>query len=275
LPSIPWPWDGLSGSEILLSLVDVAIVAYVFYRVFVLIRGTRAVQLLEGIALLLISLQITIWLNLGTMKWILEELVRGLWVAVPVIFHQEIRRALEQVGRGGSLMTRSVFTGSTFTSEKVVDEIVKAVGHMSSSRTGALIVIERASGLEEYIDEAVALDSKVTSELLENIFFKNTPLHDGAVIIRGDRVAAAACFLPSTQEAVAIELGSRHRAALGVTQVSDAVALAVSEETGTISLAVGGRLMRGLDLATLREKLLELLPARQSVPQLFRRGSAK
>ncbi len=275
MPSIPWPWDGLSGSEILLSLVDVAIVAYVFYRVFVLIRGTRAVQLLEGIALLLISLQITIWLNLGTMKWILEELVRGLWVAVPVIFHQEIRRALEQVGRGGSLMTRSVFTGSTFTSEKVVDEIVKAVGHMSSSRTGALIVIERASGLEEYIDEAVALDSKVTSELLENIFFKNTPLHDGAVIIRGDRVAAAACFLPSTQEAVAIELGSRHRAALGVTQVSDAVALAVSEETGTISLAVGGRLMRGLDLATLREKLLELLPARQSVPQLFRRGSAK
>lgn len=275
MPSIPWPWDGLSGSEILLSLVDVAIVAYLFYRVFVLIRGTRAVQLLEGIALLLIALQITVWLNLGTMKWILERLVEGLWVAVPVIFHQEIRRALEQVGRGGSLMTRSVFTGSTFTSEKVVDEIVEAVGHMSSSRTGALIVIERASGLEEYIDEAVALDSNVTSELLENIFFKNTPLHDGAVIIRGDRVAAAACFLPSTQEAVTIELGSRHRAALGVTQVSDAIALAVSEETGTISLAVGGRLMRGLDLATLREKLLELLPARQSVPQLFRRGSTK
>jgi len=273
LPS--FPWDGLSGTEILVQLVDVAIVAYLFYRIFVLIRGTRAVQLLEGIALLFVAMAATEWLGLYTMNTLLVELRRGLVVALPVVFHQEIRRALEQLGRGGSLVTRSMFTGSVFTSEKVIDEIVEAAGHMSSSRTGALIVIERASGLEEYMDEAVALDSVVSSELLENIFFKNTPLHDGAVIIRSDRVAAAACFLPSTQEAVTIELGSRHRAALGVTQVSDAIALAVSEETGTISLAVGGRLMRGLDLATLKEKLVELLPAGQSFSQLFRRGSAK
>lgn len=273
---ISLPWVGsLSPLEILLSLVDVAIVAYLFYRIFALIRGTRAVQLLEGIALLFISISVTQWLQLDTMNYLLRELTAALKVALPVVFHQEIRRALEQLGRGGSAVTRSVFTGSSFTSEKVIEEIVEAAGHMSSSRTGALIVIERASGLEEFMEEAVSLDSVVTSELLENIFFKNSPLHDGAVIVRGERVAAAACFLPSTQEAVTIELGSRHRAAMGVTQVSDAIAVAVSEETGTISLAVGGRLMRGLDLATLKEKMVELLPARQPVPQLFRRGSGR
>ncbi len=266
---------GFTLKDILQSLVDVAIVAYLFYRVFVLIRGTRAVQLLEGIALLFISISVTQWLGLLTVNSLLVRISNGLLMALPVVFHQEIRRALEHIGRGGSMVTRSLFTGSVFTSEKVIDEIVEAAGHLSASRTGALIVIERASGLEEFMEEANPLDAMVTSELLENIFFKNTPLHDGAVIVKGDRVAAAACFLPSTQEAVTIELGSRHRAALGVTQVSDAVAVAVSEETGTVSLAVGGRLLRGLDLRTLKEKLVELLPERQAVPQLFHRGSAK
>jgi diadenylate cyclase len=264
-----------SVQDILKSLLDVAILAYLFYRIFILIRGTRAVQLLEGIALLFAFISVTKWMGLYAVNWLLERVSAGLFVALPVVFHQEIRRALEYLGRGGSLVTRSLFSGSLYTSEKVIDEIVEAVGHMSASRTGALMVVERTSGLEEFMEEAVALDSVVTSELLENIFFKNTPLHDGAVIIRGNRVAAAACFLPSTQEAVTIELGSRHRAALGVTQVSDAVAVAVSEETGTVSLAVGGRLLRGLDLKTLKEKLVELLPEQQPIPQLFHRGSAK
>lgn len=261
--------------DVLRAVVDIAIVAYLFYRIFVLIRGTRAVQLLEGIALLYISISITELLRLYTVNYVLERVATMLLVALPIVFQPEIRRALEHLGRGGSLVTRSLFTGGIFTSEKVIDEIAEAAGHLSAMRTGALIVIERASGLEEYMEEAVSLDSMVTSELLENIFYKSTPLHDGAVIVRGDRIAAAACFLPSTQEAVTVELGSRHRAALGVTQVSDAVAIAVSEETGTVSLAVGGRLLRGLDLRTLREKLVELLPERQPVSQLFRRGSAK
>ena len=261
--------------EVFLNLVDVAIIAYLFYKIFVLIRGTRAVQLLEGIALLFLSVSVTEWLGLYTVNYLLRKLGDGLLIALPLVFHQEIRRVLEQLGRGGSIVTRSFFTGAIYTSETAIDEIVEAVGHMSAVRTGALIVIARTSGLEEYMDGAVLLDSAVSSELLENIFFKNSPLHDGAVIVRGDRIAAAACFLPSTQEAVTIELGSRHRAALGVTQVSDGVAVAVSEETGTISLAVGGRLLRGLDLATLREKLLELLPSRQTVPQMFHRGSSK
>ena len=263
----------LTWQDVLLALVDIAIVAYLFYEIFVLIRGTRAVQLLKGIAVLFILIPVTQWLRLYTINWLLVQVRMMLLVAIPVVFSSELRRALEHLGRG-KIFTRSIFSGG-YTSERVIDEIVEAAGHLSSSRTGVLIVIERTSGLEEYMEEAVTLDSLVTSELVENIFYKNTPLHDGAVIVRGDRVAAAACYLPSTQEAVTVELGSRHRAALGITQVSDAVAVAVSEETGTISLAVGGRLLRGLDLRTLKEKLVELLPERQPLSQLFRRGSAK
>lgn len=264
----------VTWQDILLTVIDIAIVAYLFYRIFVLIRGTRAVQLLEGIALLFIFMWVTNRLQLYTVNYVLEQVRTMLLVALPIVFHQEIRRALEHLGRGGSLVTRSLLAGR-FTSEKVIDEMVKAVGEMSAASTGALIIVERASGLEEFMEEGVSLDSVVTSELLQNIFSKNTPLHDGAVIVRGDRIAAASCFLPSTQEVVTVELGSRHRAALGVTQVSDAVAIVVSEETGTVSLAVGGRLLRGLDLRTLKEKLVELLPERQPVPQLFHRGSAK
>lgn len=268
IPLPPW-------QDIAIGIVDVAIVAFLFYQTFVLIRGTRAVQLLKGIAVLFVLIPVTRWLRLYTLNWLLEQARTPLFVAIPVVFSPELRRALEQLGRG-RLFIAGLFTGGV-TSEKVIDEIVKAAGDLSATKTGALIVIERTSGLEEYMEEAIPLDSVVTSELIENVFFKNTPLHDGAMIVRGDRVAAAACFLPSTQEAVTVELGSRHRAALGVTQVSDAIAVAVSEETGTVSLAVGGRLLRGLDLKTLKEKLVELLPERQPLllPQLFRRGASK
>lgn len=260
--------------DIVRSVVDIAIVAYLFYQVFVLIRGTRAVQLLKGIAALFILLQVTYWLGLYTINSLLDRVSDMLLVAIPVVFSAEIRRALEQLGRG-SLFTKGLFFSPAAAPEQVVGEVVSAVESLSKEKTGALIVIQRDVGLEEYMEDAVALDSLVSSELLENIFVKNTPLHDGAVILRGDRIAAAACFLPSTQEAVTIELGSRHRAALGITQVSDAVAVTVSEETGTVSLAVGGRLLRGLDTKTLREKLLELLPQRQTVSQLFHRGSSR
>lgn len=153
--------------------------------------------------------------------------------------------------------------------------MVKAAFNMASVYTGALIVIERETGLGEYMEGSPKLDALVTSELLQNIFVKNTPLHDGATIIRGDRIVAAACFLPPTQESVTVELGSRHRAALGVTQVSDAVAVIVSEETGTVSLAVGGRLWRGLDNVTLKEKLTELIPSSPGIMHLVRWGSSK
>lgn len=260
--------------DILLSVVDIAIVAYLFYRVFVLIRGTRAVQLLKGIATLFILVSVTQWLRLYTINWLLVQVRTMLLVALPIVFQQELRRALEQIGRG-HLFSRSIFSGSGTTSEKVIDEIIEAAVNLSRSSTGALIVVERETGLEEYAEDAVRLDSLVSSELLQNIFVPNTPLHDGAVIIRGDRILAAACFLPTTQEQVMVELGARHRAALGVTQVSDAVCVVVSEETGAISLAVGGRLFRGLDGKTLKEKLMDLLKPPQPVAQIFHRGSTR
>jgi diadenylate cyclase len=256
------------------TIVDIAIVAYLFYQVFVLIRGTRAVQLLKGIGILFVLLQVTNFLELYTVNWLLGAVSEMLIIAIPVVFAPEIRRALEQIGRG-SLFTRSLFLGPDVTPEQVVEEVTDAVFKLSKDKVGALIVIQRDVGLEEHMDEAVALDSLVSSELLQNIFAKNSPLHDGAAIIRGGRIAAAACFLPTTQESVALELGSRHRAALGITQVSDAIAVTVSEETGTVSLAIGGRLLRGLDAKTLNEKLMELLPQKQPVNPLFHRRSSK
>lgn len=266
--------SSLTWQDKVIAVIDIATVAYLFYQGFILIKGTRAVQLLKGIAVLYILYQVTDLLGLYTIKSLLDKGGAMLLIAIPVVFSAEIRRGLEQLGRG-RLFTKALFLGPSVAPEQVVDEIVGAVHNLSKEKTGALIVLQRAVGLEEYMEEAIALDSLVSSELLENIFVKNTPLHDGAVIVRGDRIAAAACFLPATQEAVTVELGSRHRAALGITQVSDAVAVTVSEETGTVSLAVGGRLLRGLDTVTLKEKLLELLPQRQTVGQLFHRGSSK
>lgn len=259
--------------DILLAIVDIAVVAYFFYKVFTLIRGTRAIQLLKGVAFLLVLVSLTEWARLYTVNWLLVQLRTMLLVALPVVFQPELRRGLEQIGRG-SLFARSMFRPQGEATEKIVEELVTACFDMSSERTGALIVIERETGLEEYMEDAVRIDGLVSSELLENIFVPGSPLHDGAVIIRGDRVVVAASFLPSTQDPVTVELGSRHRAAIGITQVSDALAVVVSEETGTVSLAAGGRLIRGLDAKTLKDKLTETLDP-QPASQIFNRGSQK
>jgi diadenylate cyclase len=267
-------WYLTSWKDALLAIVDIAIVAYLFYRMFLLIRGTRAVQLLKGIAVLLVLVSVTDWLHLYTINFLLVQVRTMLVVALPIVFYTEIRRTLEQLGRG-SLFTGSVMGGGGQTSEAVVGEIVKAVSAMAAERTGALIVITREAGLREYTDDAIPMDALVSSELLQNIFVRNTPLHDGAVVIRGDRIVAAAVFLPPTEETVAVELGARHRAALGITQITDAVSVVASEETGTVSLAVGGRLFRGLDKTTLKEKLTEVLDAHLSLPyNLLSRGSS-
>lgn len=259
--------------DVLLSAIDIAIVAYLFYQVFVFIRGTRAVQLLKGIAVLLLLVSLTQWLRLYTVNWILVQVRTMLIVALPIVFQQELRRALTQIGKG-KLFSPNLFRGQGTPVTQVVDEVVEAAFNLSRSRTGALIIMEQETGLEEYMEDAVRLDALVSCELLENIFVPNTPLHDGAVIIREDRLVAAACFVPATEDPVAVELGARHRAAIGVSQVSDALAIVVSEETGTVSLASGGRLIRGLDAKTLKDKLLELVNP-QSVMQIFRRGAPK
>ncbi len=259
--------------DAVLAVIDIALVAYFFYKIYTLIRGTRAVQLLKGIIVLLILVSVTQWARLYTVNWLLVQIRTMLIVALPVVFQPELRRALEQIGRG-KIFTRALFKPPGESIERTIEEVVAACFDMSREGIGALIVIERETGLEEYMEEAVRLDALVSKELLKNIFTPGSPLHDGACIIRGDRVVGAAVFLPFTQNSVAVELGSRHRAAIGITQVSDAISVVVSEETGIVSMAENGRLIRGLDAKTLKDKLIEGLEA-QRVSGLFVREDSQ
>ncbi len=250
---------GLSLLELCLAVVDVAIVAYVLYRLMSIIRGTRAVQLLKGVLVLVVATPVSGWLRLYTIHWLLEKFQLWLIVAMLVVFQPELRRVLEQLGRGKLFARPLAFLGEEEMAQ-LVSTVVKAVDNLSRSKTGAIIVLEREIGLKDVIETGTKIDGVVSPEFLVNIFVPTTPLHDGAVIIRGDRVAAASCFLPLAQAAeLSRELGTRHRAALGITEESDAVAIVVSEETGAISLACGGKLIRHLDARSLEEMLTSLL----------------
>lgn len=244
-----------SLADLIVAVIDVAVVSYLVYKFFTLVRGTRAVQLIRGILVLLVATTVASRLRLYTINWILVNARTMLFVALPVVFQPELRRALEQIGRG-RLFTPSLAFLDEGDVSKVLDEITRAAEVMSREKCGALIVVERDTGLTDYVETGVRLEAVVTAELLINLFVPNTPLHDGAAIIRGNRVVAAACFLPLTDATdLSVEFGSRHRAALGITECSDALAIVVSEETGTISLANSGRLIRYLDGKTLREML--------------------
>ncbi|MFZ5647396.1 MAG: diadenylate cyclase CdaA [Bacillota bacterium] len=254
------------------NLIDIAIVAFVLYRLMLLIRGTRAVQLLKGLAVLVVATALSSLLQLYTLQWILKQAMTALVVALPIVFQPELRRALEKLGGGGGwLLNRHSVSEADI--DSVVGEIVRAVRIMSKEKIGALIVLERSTGLEEYIDTGIKVGGRASGELLVNIFIPRTPLHDGAVIIRGDRIMAAACVLPLTQaQNLSRSLGTRHRAGIGITEESDALAIIVSEETGTISLAVEGVLAGGLDEKLLADRLTGALkPAKQgNVASVFR-----
>lgn len=266
-----------------ISLVDVAIVSYGVYRLFLLVRGTRAVQLIKGIVLLLLAVPVSNWLRLSATHMVLKDIQTMLIVALPIVFQPELRRALEQLGQGrffSETLQGRFFSDTLLSHEKVdinrmIDEVARAADRLSRSRTGALIVLERQTGLGEYIATGTPIDAVVSSALLENIFVPNTPLHDGACIIRGDRVVAAAAFLPLTDSAQpGSELGSRHRAAIGISEQSDAISVAVSEETGWVSVAAEGRLYRRLEDRALREMLARYLKTRPHTPlRLWHRGT--
>ncbi len=267
----------MSWSQWLLSLVDIGIVAYGMYRLFKLIQGTRAIQLIKGIIVLLVAVPVSKLLNLYATHQVLVDVQTMLVVAIPIVFQPELRRALEQIGQG-RLFLEPLMMHEEVDVAQVIDEVVRASEHLARTRTGALIVLERQTGLNEYVATGTALQAMVSAPLLENIFVPNTPLHDGAVIIRGDRIVAAGAFLPLTDMAKpGSELGSRHRAAMGVTEQSDAVVVVVSEETGWVSLAVEGRLTRRLEDRTLRDMLTRLLRQRphNSLRQLFTRGAGQ
>ncbi len=217
------------------SVIDILIVAFIMYKIMLLIKGTRAVQLLKGIAVLLIISALSSLFNLYTISWLMGKALTALAVALPVVFQPELRRALEKLGRG-KLLGPSSLISAEFDRVRLVAEITRSATILSKNKMGALIVLERETGLGEHIDTGVKIDGVVSAEFLVNIFVPKTPLHDGAVIIRGDRAVAAACFLPLSESPyLTSDLGTRHRAGIGITEHSDAVAVIVSEETGTVS----------------------------------------
>lgn len=240
------------------DIIDILIVAIAFYKLFMLIRETRAEQLSKGIIALFVFTKISEWIELYTVYWILEKAMTVGVLAILIVFQPELRRALEYIGRS-SFFTKSFIEIKDESLSQVVDEIVEAVASLSRQKIGALIVMERTTGLSEVVETGTRIDGKVSSDLLINIFIPNTPLHDGAVIIKEDMIKAAGCFLPLTDNtSLSKDLGTRHRAALGISEKSDSLSIVVSEETGAISIAESGSLARYLDTKTLTQILMDM-----------------
>ncbi len=252
------------------SILDLLVVTLIVYWLLWVARGTRATQLIRGFAILLaLAFLLGTSLQLTTLNWVLAQIWPALIVAVPVIFAPELRRALEQLGQTGAWLHFS--PSDEAIQERTVDELVRAAAQLARHRYGALVVLERETGLQNYVERGVPIDAYLTRQLLINIFYPNSPLHDGAVVIRDGRVSAASVVLPLTDNISATgQLGTRHRAAIGVTEVSDALAVVVSEETGQIAVAHNGRLIRNLDQDRLRRVLRSLL--RLDRPQRERPG---
>jgi diadenylate cyclase len=248
-PAVSW-WD----------LLDIALVAILIYELLLLIRGTRAAQMaLSG--LFIIGLYfLSRWLQLETVNWVIRNLAGYVVFAIIVLFQADIRRALAHFGRAPFFR----YFERASSADETIEELVVAASSLSARHTGAIIVIERQIGMRNYIEGGIPLDAMVTYDLIGSIFQPGSPLHDGAAIVQGDRVAAAACFLPlSVNPLVSRNLGTRHRAALGITEENDSVAIVISEETGTISLVTGGAMERGLSADALRTRLRTLLGARR------------
>jgi uncharacterized protein (TIGR00159 family) len=239
------------------DVIDILLVAFIIYQLLVFIRGTHTVQMALGACVLVILYWASKWGDLETINWLLRTFLPFVVFGVIVVFQSEIRKVLAHLGRT-PFLGRSSVRGR----EDVLDELVLAATTLSKERTGAILVIEREMGLRSYIETGIALDALVTYDLLISIFNPSTPLHDGAVVIQGQRLAAAACFLPLTVNAeLSRTLGSRHRAAIGVTEDTDAVAVVVSEETGIISIVTGGQIRRDLDGPALKGALQQALNA--------------
>ena len=244
--------------DYVVNLLDILLVWFIIYKLFNIIRGTKAIQLLKGIFVIVVVRSLSGLIGLNTLQWLMDQVVTWGVLAIIIIFQPEMRRALEQLGRGKLFSRNNVPEDNV--QERLVEDIVKASAYMAKRRIGALISIEKETGLGDYIETGIPLEAHISSELLINIFIPNTPLHDGAVILQDNRIQAAACYLPLSESPfISKELGTRHRAAIGISEVTDCVTIVVSEETGSISLTKSGELYRNLDQETFREMLLNEL----------------
>lgn len=248
-------FEMLGNFRWVLDLLDILLVAFIIYRIILLIKGTRAVQMLAGLAVLLLVYVASQVGGLYTLNWILNNFLSSIILVIVVIFQNDIRRALLHVGRN------PFFADLSFREEtQVIDELCRGCSVLAQKHLGALIVIERETGINDFLEVGVELDAKPSATLLHSIFHHASPLHDGAVIIQRGRVTRAGCFLPLTQDpAVSPQYGTRHRAAIGLTELVDAVVIVVSEETGRIAVVVGGKITRNLEVATLKKVLNRLL----------------
>ena len=245
------------------DILDILIVAFLLYKLLMLTRETRASAVLKGLAMLILASWVSDLLGLTALNWVLLNVVNNGAVVLVILFQPELRKALEQIGKG-TLRTVSP-SADMEENETIVREITNCLLKLSRRRVGALIVIEQRIGLKDVVETGTSLNSQISAALLENIFEPNTPLHDGAVVIRGGRIMAAACILSLSEgRGISRELGTRHRAALGITETTDAISLIVSEETGTISMARNGRLTRHLDRAALEELLSSVYCQKES-----------
>ena len=240
------------------DIIDILLVSYLIYKLLMLVRGTRAIQLLKGLMVIVAAWLISTYFELETLQWLMSQAFTYGVLAIIIIFQPELRRALEKLGSGRFLL------GSAHPDEQVIStvvtEVTKAASYLSKRRIGALIVIEKDTGLTDYIESGILLNAQISSELLINIFIPNTPLHDGAVILRKETIMAAGCYLPLSENPyINKELGTRHRAAIGMSEMSDAVSIIVSEETGHISVSINGQIDRGLTDERLKNKLLSEL----------------
>lgn len=255
------------------DILDILLVAFISYRLILIIKGTRTFQMLAGLAILLLALIVSQWLELYTINWIFTKFWSQIVIAIIILFQPEIRRALVQIGT-------NPFSNITPMEEfKTLEEIVKASVSLANKKIGGIIVLEREIDLREIVEMGIQLDAKVSKEILNIIFLPQSPIHDGAVIIKGNRIVAAGCFLPlSLSPDISKIFGTRHRAAMGITEETDAVAIALSEEMGTISVIIGGKMTREVDAATLRRILTKIfikemkkdrLPIIQRLKDLF------
>lgn len=254
---MPFDWSNLITTQHLINLLDVVVVWYAIYKLMMLLRGTKAVQLFKGIVVIVIIKLLSWYIGLSTVSWIMDQVINWGIIAIIIIFQPEIRRGLEHLGRGTFVHNRKQGAEE----EKMVKALDQAIQYMSKRRIGALITIQMNTGLEDYIETGIKLDADITGALLINIFIPNTPLHDGAVIIKDNKIAVAAAYLPlSESNLIPKALGTRHRAAVGISEVTDALTIVVSEETGGVTITKNSELLRDLTqndyLKLLRNELI-------------------
>ncbi|WP_284141598.1 MULTISPECIES: diadenylate cyclase CdaA [unclassified Virgibacillus] len=257
---------GFNLIDLLRIGVDIGLVWYVLYKLIMLIRGTKAIQLLKGIVVVLAVRMVSMLFDLQTIDYLTKQVLDWFFLVIIILFQPELRRALEQIGRG-NLFSRSNKSQEELL-QQMIENIVQSCTYMAKRRIGALITIERETGIGEYVETGISINGKLTHQLLTNIFTPNTPLHDGAVIISGDKIVAAACYLPLSESPfISKELGTRHRAAMGISEVTDALTIVVSEETGNVSGTKNGELHREMDQDELRQFLYDNLALNIKTPE--------